>query len=323
MKKLFTILATLILYAQSWAGVSTSGGGFAVVCRGANQKIHSAEVLDLVEGRIRYKLNIFQASGSELKDYTRAVENAYWLQMNKPCNFKGCLLPSDNFQRFINIVDWVNDRSQLDMVYDLGNVSDILKTMKRGCNIEQVAVYLDQADRVKISKEAWLHLDSLSKAALVQHELMYRHSRRYVLLPELDSESSRLATAITFASQLPTVHDGVPKGEKPTMVFHDINNHVTGKYDSTTYYSFQVNKEQDYLKRIFRKQFTQIAGRPVLTQTYVEIPGGVNFGDRFPLKGAQFKGWYLLVIPARSLDNSTGLTLRLMNPKNLAVMDLQ
>ena len=89
--------------------------------------------------------------------------------------------------------------------------------------------------------------------------------------------------------------DAIPEGTKSRSTFHDPNHAVNGRFDSTTVHQFQISSSPDSLKTVYRRQFSHIAGRAVLTKTYVDIPQGANFGEIYPLESAQFKGWYIKI----------------------------
>lgn len=335
MKKLILVAFLNLLTIAAFAGVSTSGGGYAVVCRDLSKQIITTELLDLVEGRLRYNLEIFEPSGSAVKDYSRSVENTYFLQTGKP--FQGCGLsicePSEMYSRFMKIIDWVDSKNNLDFMYDIGDVSKVVASLKQGCDIEQVAIFNDLTNRVQIAKDAWQKMDSLSQAALIQHELWYREARKFVLLPESNSERSRLNTAIQFSNTILPVTDGLPKDAKEDTVFHDLNRQLNGRFDATSHWTFKVSgpseeeKNIDYnefhKKQIFRTQFSNLGGRTVLTKTYVDIPGGVAYGQKYPIISLQFQGWYVLIMLPQSSQNLTGVAVRVFDEKNEAVTDIQ
>lgn len=322
MKKFVLHLILFLITKSVIAGVSTSGGGYAVVCRDTSKAIVSAELLDLAEGRLKYNFKMKSVSGSTLKDYALGVENVYFLQTGKPwfsCGLDVCE-PSEMLSRFIKIIDWVDSSQQLDPIYDLGDVSTVLKQLNIGCDIEQVAIFNDATGRVQISKEAWNKMDSLSQAGLVWHELWYRESRKYYLLPEKNSEKSRLNTAIVFAEGLTPVKAGVPENAKYKYIVHDPNRKVN---DMTSFFIFQISESPDFSKNVFRRQFENLGGRTVLTKTYVDMPQGVDYYQKFMLESSQFIGWYLQAEPDFFQETLTGLIVRLYNEKNEVVTSIR
>ncbi len=74
------------------------------------------------------------------------------------------------------------------------------------------------------------------------------------------------------------------------------------------------------MKQIMRHQFSDLAGRAVLSKTYYDAPQGVNLYDKFPIVGLQFQGWYVQALPSK---NASGLAMRVFNENNEFVIDLQ
>jgi len=339
MKKSILVAIFTLSTINAFAGVSTSGGGYAVVCRDKSKSILSTELLDIVEGRLKYKLNMAEASGSAIKDYTQSVENIYFLQTGKPfvdCGLEICN-PSKNFSNFLNIVDWVDSKDQLTFVHDIGNASEVIASLEKGCDIEQVAIFNDISGRVQIAKQSWEKMDSLSQAALIQHELVYRESRKFYLLPESTSEHTRLTTALMFSVGLPVTTSDIPENATERTTFHDPNRQLNRQFDATAFWSFNADGPSDQelaqvsneeyaklrAKQIFRKQFSYLGGRFVLTKTFVDIPAGVNYGEKYSINSIQFPGWYVLIMPSQSYQNLSGVTIRVFNDKNEAVTDIQ
>lgn len=316
--KTYLLTSIVILSLKSWAGVSTSGGGYAVVCRDSAKTIVSAELLDLVEARQRYHLTTMVPSGSALQDFVRAVENSYFLQTGTPTPANG-IDPKLNFKLFMERVEWVASSQDLDPANDLGDVSVVRASLGSGCGIEQVAYYDDSISKVKFATEIWSRLDSLSQSALISHELSYEYARHYVLLSAKTSEESRLETAITVSENLIPVHDGIPANATFRKVYHDLNKEVTSRYDATIWTNYKIPG----VSGLIRVQFTAIGGRGAMTKTYVDMPSRISFGDKYYLQGVQFAGWYVLMMPAQSPNNLTGVTVRIFNNRGLAVTDIQ
>ena len=63
MKFKWIVLAMVSVATQTvWAGNEKGSGGKTVVCRNADGSIHSAEILDLYEGRTAYQLNYSESA---------------------------------------------------------------------------------------------------------------------------------------------------------------------------------------------------------------------------------------------------------------------
>lgn len=307
-----------------WAGVSSSGGGYAVVCRDEKKQIISAELLDLYEGRVKHHFDIIKSSGSALKDYTESVDKTYSLQLKpneKFQNCDGCRTSSENFELFMKQATWKNSNKQLKQQYDLGDVSQAVSSLQQGCDIEPAAVFNDDVDRVQIAKDIWNKFDSLSQAALVQHEMFYRDARQYYLLPEKTSENTRLNVGIIFSNNGENVKIGIPDNADFNLIKHNLNANTDGQFSSTSFYRFEIGHENG--KTVYRSQFDYIAGRAVLSKTYVDIPSSVKISARFYLKSLQFDGWYIEILSEQDMNANDWITVRLFNKSGLAVTDLQ
>jgi len=324
MKNLFTLLTLLIFQQLVWAGVSSSGGGYAVVCRNQNNQIISAELLDLYEAKTRYGFDVVKSSRSAIKDYSDSVDRTYGLQLGateKILNCPNCITASENFQNFMKIVSWKDSYLSLENQNDLGDISSVLNSISIGCDVNQLAVFNDIAGIVEIAKDIWINLDSLSQAALIQHELYYREARHLYLFPEVSSENTRLNVALIFSNNIQNTKLSIPHDAHFKSIKHNLNAYQSGPASSTDFYTFRVSQNSE--NEVYRKQFTFIAGRAVLSTTYVDMPSRVNFGDRFYLNGIQFAGWYVEVLPEQDMNTNDWVTVRLFNKAGLAVTDLQ
>jgi hypothetical protein len=182
-----TIAAILPLTAL--AGPSTSGGGFAVVCRNSTGVIESAEILDLFEARTVHKFELMKSSGDELRDYVRAVSNGYRLQgYNPPISDQEMI---DNVEKFRKIMTWLPEDEKLPNLDDLG----LSISVPVGCKIEPLAIFYDNQNIVVIDKAIWTAMDSLSQSALVLHEIYYHAFRQLEIDPDVNSIEARLITA--------------------------------------------------------------------------------------------------------------------------------
>lgn len=196
---LLGILATQLLTSVAIAGPITSGGGFALVCRNDNNSIISAELLDLYEAKNKFNYQLLTSTGSLEGDYVASVANTYRLQ-----GYEGDIL-IDSFTRknlamFLEKASFLPKTKKLPHLNDLGNHAKA----PAGCAIEALAVWNDQTDAIKIDSEIWDNLDSLSQAALVQHELAYKYQRSSY---EKTSESTRAFVGTIFSVNAKSVLD--------------------------------------------------------------------------------------------------------------------
>ncbi|MBL7542638.1 MAG: hypothetical protein JNL11_02430 [Bdellovibrionaceae bacterium] len=325
--KLFIVLPIMLAILLSGlgvdAGVSTSGGGYAVVCYTQQGQIESVELLDLFEARRIYNLTLIKSSGNLVADIMAGTRNTYWLQREMVVKDVATLeFLNLNIQSWLNTRVWVNTAQQLPKISDLGDVGNIRHLWGPRCRLEQIAFMDDKTLKVHILKPLWDRMNSLNQAALIKHEMFYNISRNYIILPLETSEFIRKSIGLMYtANKIPSAISGIPKGLKPHMILHDPNAKSTGRWDSTAYYSFPIRKSSN--GAVFnRYQFTYVAGRIILTPTYVDMPQQLTLGARYQLNSFQLNGWYLVAMPDRA-PGKQGVLLRLFNDKGMTVVDLR
>jgi hypothetical protein len=299
----------------AWAGPSTSGGGFAVVCRNSVDKIESAELLDLYEARTVYNFELMKSSGDEQRDYVRAVSNGYRLRGSNPPVTEHEIL--EHLQRFRKLIAWLPEDEKLPNLHDLGSTINI----PSGCKIEPLAVFYDSQDVVLIDKEIWTALDSLSRSALVLHEVNYHYFRHLEINPDVDSLDARVFSASNFSTNLVPVQSGIPANSQIRQIWGDCHTFDEGSTtctESTTYHIFS-NGQDSPDKRNLRVQFTFLAGRPLLSQTTVDLPRWVNPGDTFEINSRQLKGWTAEVIADKTRFDGTGVKLLIKRGQSIMV----
>lgn len=243
---LIVILSGALLFTsnQLKAGEIASGGGMSVVCQNNGQSIH--KLLDLFESEVLFgEENVARASGNLNEDYARLVGRTYTLQGAHIDHQQASI---ENLERFFEIVEWVNE--PLPFLNDQGRTV----TIPANCEIKQLAIFYDTENKVKIDQELWNQLDSMSQAALVEHELFYHHERKY---NELNSESTR-----SYIHQILTADIQTPvlEGTGNASLMCTASNHV----DSAVDFVFYVTKNGANESEL---QFTAFAQRPLLVKS--------------------------------------------------------
>jgi hypothetical protein len=191
LRNLLTVFALLLCafpaLASEKEGGMTSGGGQAVVCRGAKNKIRKAEMFDLFEGRNRYR---WPMQKSLLKD------RRPYLEIAKEMGARIDLGPASFIKNSVPKVDEIKkllpDEAGLKEIND--SFSNI---MPKRCKVEQVAAYLDSGELL-VDGEIWRAFDKLNKAALIVHEALYRRMRDD---GEKNSIRARRAVAAAFSGK--------------------------------------------------------------------------------------------------------------------------
>lgn len=205
--KIYLCLVVALLSGQAWAGPSTGGGGFAVFCPRA-----PVELLDLYEGRVLLKYHLASASGDLRHDYFQAVQRTYTLQGRPEMAAQHRDRIMNNLSNFMLSTKFIETEAELPRAEDAG----VLPWVPSQCVIRQVAYFDDIQQMIYILKPAWNQMDSLSQAALVEHELMSNFMRR---LGERTSEAARKAVAHIFAlNGSADLCDGLPEHTRRYLV---------------------------------------------------------------------------------------------------------
>jgi hypothetical protein len=161
---------SLLLSASALAsvGVGSSGGGAGVVCREANNKIKSVEVLDLYEAR-KAGLELMPSTGILLTDYINAT-----MSFRKTV---GDRRPADvelvrSFESSFKSLVFSKPGQELPRLFDEGPHASI----PADCDIEQIAIW-HSSGVVQVSTDLWAGLSTLDQAALLFHEPIYQMLR--------------------------------------------------------------------------------------------------------------------------------------------------
>ena len=269
MKLKLTVFATLFLTTAAQAlpirGPSSGGGGFAVVCPATPLTQAKVELLDLYEAKSLPGFVLAKASGSISDDYLASVQRTYTVQ-GRP-DWAQSLRPDilENLNNFFLSSKFVASPDDLPSADDLGAIPQIPSS----CSIQQVAFFDDTLEKIYILKDLFDKMDSLSQAALVQHELWYRDLRG---LRDTTSQLARLAVGHVFAVRgLIPLQDGVNGNnheyDASNMVIRDSD--ASGSSSSNEVSNFFIVPLDNGMMRL---QFTAIQGRAQLTKTYIDVP---------------------------------------------------
>ncbi len=192
MKMNFLILIFLTASISSFAKVGgvDGGGGRSVVCRNADGTIKSAEILDLFEGRIVYKLNYTESD----VDWSLQIDDL----------IKKSGLYDNNYRMGYGIRNWIplikNNMALLSDDTQLNEVDDSNEAIAPvGCKIEQAVNYIND-NLILFNGLIWKSLSPTQKAALILHEAIYRNMRSEVI-PEKNSARSRHFNAYLFSGK--------------------------------------------------------------------------------------------------------------------------
>lgn len=255
MKKHLSLVVILMLsvHVQAKVGPSTGGGGFTVSCPENPIEPQRTVLLDLYEAEDSLKFQLAQASGSIEQDYFQSAKRTYELQgyPDLADSMKNDLL--NNLKRFFRIVKFVQNSSELPKANDLGDTSWIPSQ----CQVQQLAYFDDLSETVFILQPLWDKMDSLSKAALAQHEIAFRH---YRTLGDKDSSMARRLVGHMFSASGPLpVRDGVASNSR--------RYYMQDKELSTVL----VTQGYSMGKSMIRVQFEHLAGYAILAKTWADF----------------------------------------------------
>lgn len=184
----FLVLSSLSTSQLSTANVGNEGahGGGAVVCRDAQGKILSAELLDLYEGREEFGLTLMTSDDTVAQILSPIVERAK-------------AMSARDFSRlYAEIQQVMSKKKMLANHIGLEPVVDSFPTIKpKDCKIEQLANYKGDSV-VLIDGELWEHLNNDNRAALIVHEAVYKILRDRELVR--NSRKARMIIAQLFSS---------------------------------------------------------------------------------------------------------------------------
>lgn len=161
------IFSYLANATHATAGGVDSGGGKSIVCRNADGKITSAELLDIYEGRIlnqRTPLADHATYKEQLNKLVDKVETFGPQPFNTHNSFRG------------QVSGMVSQVVMLPNNVHLEPTSDALNAISapQGCKIEQLAIYVTRLGKLLIDAEIWDSIDDTNRAALMLHETIYR-----------------------------------------------------------------------------------------------------------------------------------------------------
>jgi hypothetical protein len=160
----------MYLSAEAANGTGSSGGGKVIVCRNAhNGAIENSMLLDLYEAVHIYGLQLHTPLTNIESELQRFLEDLEISTVDNPQP-----VSNESLTRIANIVNNLQFTDiTLTAIGDTGNAA----AAPAGCSLEQLAIYNDVSNKITVQKEIWNSLDSMNRAALVAHELIYRQHR--------------------------------------------------------------------------------------------------------------------------------------------------
>lgn len=260
--KRIILLSTCFVHAISvWSGVVSGGGGYAVVCE------DNVTLLDIYEGSKLPNFKMATTTGTIEEDYFLGVKRTYEYQGGDYSAEERREEIINSLRSFFARVVFVDDAADLPLSNDVGPVPLI----PSDCKLEQIAFFDDNAEIISIVRSRFEELDALNQAALVSHELSYHYFRG---LKESTSALSRLQVAHIYAVVGPTpLDDGLNETSLSFSSTHCGENYGLPQNECLPSSSFWITKlVLPDARSITRVQFSQIAGRQLLSKTWVDVP---------------------------------------------------
>lgn len=197
-----SIYVALLLFATNAfaVGVDTSGGGRGVVCRTANGRIQSAELLDLWEARTIFRRNIAESKqpvAAQVASAFARLQNAFYFYSSSP---SGKVL-LEQLQPYADIFLKPSDKLVRLHGTKLNDTPDADEAaVPANCNVEQIVNFMDSPTTpiVLVNQDIVDRLSPTSQAALIVHEAFYAFMRFF---SEPNSMRVRRAVGYVFAGQ--------------------------------------------------------------------------------------------------------------------------
>jgi hypothetical protein len=256
-------------------------GGQSVVCRDESRKITSAQLLDFFEAPIMYGQNILD-SGESIENQINRVTTKLESAIYRPGAY------SDIFKNINTIIRFTPDGVKLKPIDD-----SLVVTLPVGCNIEQLAVYVDK-NLILIDREIWGKLSPTHQAGLIVHEGIYFDLRRF---RETDSRRTRKIVGHLFSDfKFDFVFSGIPQSALRCAA-RAIDSNSIGNFE---FYIFPEGANT-------RVQFRLLANQVVFSKKTILIP------KKYPLElelGEDFFGFHRLTESNFEGGDNVGVVLK-------------
>jgi hypothetical protein len=277
MKSLFLAVAVLsqVFIGKAFAGPITSGGGFAVVCRDSKGKISSAEVLDLYEARVKFRYTLLDSTNDVFEDFKNVEKNIDRLLDYAYFKKDTIGYPKDETAR--RLYNYLEKAEYLPVNFKLPEISDLglFELPPTGCLVEQLAVYNDSTEKLKINSKIWNELDSLNQAALIYHEEWYRYERR--ARKAITSVETRVHIGRFFSKDsTPVIKEGTRATSAQGIIAGDLPVPDDRFRKTEFYYERNAN--------ILTVSFTRILGQSLYSPTVANLDvGSLSFVNKYSL----------------------------------------
>jgi len=291
---LFSICAKSELkqFPETKTGGVDGGGGKSVVCRNSDGSIKSAELLDLYEGRIFYKLNI---PNSGIDSFILGQAKMETLAKGRSAQ------TATNFRSMFTGIFARKNILPTGVGLNPTEDSDHIITPRPPCYIEQLAIY--KQDELFIDGDIWNALNETNKAALIVHETLYKFFRMF---GETNSVRTRRHVAFVFSGIEPTPV-WFPTNQQPSHYECATQQALNGSFSNQS--QFMVfNDEQGDL----RIAFGMLDGQIMLTTSSVFLEKNLPLESFLKMPNRvywlnMFSHYDMLMPVALSFENRDGI----------------
>jgi hypothetical protein len=153
--------------AQANAGVGSSGGGSAIVCRDGKHEIISAQLYDLYEAGIYYSYHFTPSNISPRDQILNVTKKLDFDQFSRP-------LVLQTVQEIIQRIEFLPVGVSIAMPGDMGTNNPVIKP--QACEVEGIGFYTADG-KLRISRSVYAAFSNTDKAAFILHEALYQIHR--------------------------------------------------------------------------------------------------------------------------------------------------
>lgn len=204
----FFLLSLIIISQATFAG-ERGNGGDVIVCRTSKGDIESIEMLDLYEARELHGLALdpsLSAENTLEQNLFSLIDGIRWV---------GAPVRAHSYKKLADAFFAEAEISHFGGLPDIPDHGDI--SLPENCSLEQVAIqelypidrsqkrgcddFFKEKPRYKIEKSLWDKMDTVNRAALIMHEIIYRDfliGNAYFGRETKNSSSARYLVGIIF-----------------------------------------------------------------------------------------------------------------------------
>ncbi len=167
MYKLILAMILFLFSELTYSQIDVGNGGNVVECKSAQRGSVNISLLDFVESRVRYSLNVESNSELSINQYLQS-----FIQTIEKVSHSKAKIYQKWLDQFLNEAQWL-ENSQINPSNDA-----IYPFVPNQCRVVQVVLqkkpYFPNEARYYIDHQVWKKLDIMTRAALMTHEVILR-----------------------------------------------------------------------------------------------------------------------------------------------------